>query len=378
MGWRMTGDVEMDGVRTPNERRATLVRALSRATGSTALRNASVFIAIMIGVFTIKYFSEILTPLVIAVFLLLLVDGFSRFMKAKLPSWPGWVRSTVGVVLIVAGFGTVVGICVRYGKSFVVELLGMQGHVDHLLGDVSRQMQVDPPMTIGHFFSGNMIATAQSVFGAAGHVLAEALLVIIILGFMLASRRAFGRKADRMFKTPEGREHASRIFVAVRNASEQYVGLQTLKAVVLAVVGWVIMTGVGLPDALFLAFLIFLAAYVPIVGPLVAAVLPAIFGLAEFDSPVRAIILLTLLSSAIFLIDNIIMPKLQSDRLNLDPVVILLSLGFWGILLGAPGALLSTPLTVVVMAVASEFDGARWFALLLSKEGELIVETPEM
>ena len=154
-------------------------------------------------------------------------------------------------------------------------------------------------------------------------------------------------------------------------------GLQTLKATALAVVGWGIMTAVGLPDALFLAFLIFLAAYVPIIGPLVAAVLPALFGLAEFDTPGRAAVLFVLLGSAIFLIDNIIMPKLQSDRLNLDPVVILLSLGFWGILLGAPGALLSTPLTVVIMSVASEFEGSRWFALLLSKEGELIVEKAE-
>jgi hypothetical protein len=45
---------------------------------------------------------------------------------------------------------------------------------------------------------------------------------------------------------------------------------------------------------------------------------------------------------------------------------------------------LSTPLTVVVMAVAAEFDGARWLAVLLSKDGELarreaavaIVESP--
>jgi AI-2 transport protein TqsA len=377
----MTGEAEesvMDGIRTVAERRTSFVRALTRASGSVALRNAAVFIAVMIGVFTIKYFNEILTPLVIAVFLLLLIDGFARFMKAKLPSWPGWVRSTVGVVLIVAGFGTVVGICIRYGKSFVIELLGMQGHIDKLLTQTSERLQLDQPLTLGHLFKGNVVEAAQSLFGAAGHVAAEALLVVIILGFMLASRRAFGKKADRMFKTPAGREHASRIFDAVRNASEQYVGLQTIKATALAVVGWGIMTAVGLQDALFLAFLIFLAAYVPIIGPLVAAVLPAIFGLAEFDSPVRAIILLVLLGSAIFLIDNVIMPKLQSDRLNLDPVVILLSLGFWGILLGAPGALLSTPLTVVVMAVSSEFEGARWFALLLSKEGELIVEKAEM
>ena len=58
-------------------------------------------------------------------------------------------------------------------------------------------------------------------------------------------------------------------------------------------------------------------------------------------------------------------------RLNLDPVFILLSLGFWGALLGIAGALLSTPLTVVVMAVAAEFEGARWLAVLLSKDGDV-------
>ena len=65
------------------------------------------------------------------------------------------------------------------------------------------------------------------------------------------------------------------------------------------------------------------------------------------------------------------MPKLQGDRLNVDPVVILLSLEFWGLILGAPGAVLSTPLTVVVMTIAAEFEGTRWLALLLSREGDL-------
>jgi len=40
-------------------------------------------------------------------------------------------------------------------------------------------------------------------------------------------------------------------------------------------------------------------------------------------------------------------------------------------MLGLPGALLSTPLTVMVMAIAAEFEGTRWLALLLSKKGEL-------
>lgn len=369
---------ETDGIRTPEERNGSLVRALTRASGSVALRNACVFIAIVIGMFTVKYFHTILTPVVIAVFLLLLIDGFSRAMEARFPTWPGWLRSTIGGVLVVAGFTLVVGICLRYGPTFASELAGIRGKLDHLMGVVSGELSINPPLTTGQLFLGNITTSFEAAFTTARGVLVEFLLVIIILGFMLASRRAFSRKADRMFKTPEGRQHASRIFVAVRNASEQYVGFQTLKAGLIGLLAWIIMTLVGLPGALFLAFLIFLASYIPIVGGIAGALLPAIFAVAEFDTPVRPVFLFVALTASIFVIDNILMPKLQSDKLNLDPVVILISLGFWSILLGVPGALLSTPLTVVVMAVCSEFEGARWLALALSKEGELIVETPEL
>jgi predicted PurR-regulated permease PerM len=68
-------------------------------------------------------------------------------------------------------------------------------------------------------------------------------------------------------------------------------------------------------------------------------------------------------------IDNVVMPKLQGDELNLDPLFILISLGFWAALLGAPGVLLATPLTVTVMAIADEFDATRWVAVLLSRDG---------
>jgi predicted PurR-regulated permease PerM len=68
------------------------------------------------------------------------------------------------------------------------------------------------------------------------------------------------------------------------------------------------------------------------------------------------------------------MPKLQGDELNIDPLLVLVSIGVWGLLLGPTGALLSTPLTVTVMAVAAEFDGARWLAVLISRDGQPIKE----
>jgi AI-2 transport protein TqsA len=342
-----------------------------RPTGSVALRNSTVFLALAAGGAIVLYLRGIITPLVIALFLLVLIDGFDRALARRLPALPSWLRSTVGVVLTVAGFALVMSIFAHDGPDFVAQIGVLAPKIDSLLGGLATALQAPAPKLGDVFRVLTSAASLTHAFGAARGFVSETALVVIYLGFLLASRQAFGKKVRRMFTTPEGREHAGRVMTRVRRASEQYVWLQTLKAALVAATAFAIMRVMGMHNPLFLALILFLAAYVPIVGGIVGALLPSLIALGEFDGPFKPLLLFGLLGGTIFVIENIILPKLQSDRLNLDPVFILLSLGFWGALLGLAGALLSTPLTVVVMAIAAEFEGARWLAVLLSKDGEL-------
>jgi predicted PurR-regulated permease PerM len=198
--------------------------------------------------------------------------------------------------------------------------------------------------------------------------------VMIYLGFLFASRAGFSKKLDQLYDTDHHREQARRVFNSVRNAVEDYVRLVTFKALLIAMVAFTVMMVLGVHGALFVAFLVFLAAFIPIVGAFAGAFIPALVALAQFGDPGKAGLILGGLGVAVFLIDNILMPKLQGDELNIDPLLVLVSIGFWGVMLGAPGALLSTPLTVTVMAIAAEFDGARWLAILISKDGRPIKE----
>jgi AI-2 transport protein TqsA len=340
--------------------------------GSVALRNAGVFLAVVAGGAAVKYFQGIITPLVIAIFLLLLIDGLSRTAARRLPFLPVWLRSLAGAIITIGGFAAVVGICAHYARDFGVQLLALQPKIDGLLDQATSALQL-PPITVHEFFRGqDMTGKFGHLFGVARRILVEAGTVMIYLGFLLASRRAFGQKAARIFAHGGG-DYAERIFERVRDATETYIGIQTFKAAAVAACGWAIMSLVGLQNPVFLALIIFMTAYVPIVGGVGGVALPALLALAQFDTPLQAIILVAALGGVSFIIESVILPKLQSDRLNLDPVFILLALGFWGTMLGLPGALLSTPLTVMVMAIAAEFEGARWLALLLSKSGELAI-----
>jgi predicted PurR-regulated permease PerM len=68
-------------------------------------------------------------------------------------------------------------------------------------------------------------------------------------------------------------------------------------------------------------------------------------------------------------VGNIIAPRMQGRSLHMDPLVVLLSLAFWGWLWGVIGMFLSTPLTVIVMVICAQFQGSRWVAVLLSADG---------
>ena len=65
---------------------------------------------------------------------------------------------------------------------------------------------------------------------------------------------------------------------------------------------------------------------------------------------------------------------MQGDNQNIDPVVVLLALAFWGKVWGVVGMFLSTPLAVMAMAILAEFRGSRWMAILLSGDGEPYAE----
>jgi len=193
---------------------------------------------------------------------------------------------------------------------------------------------------------------------------------VIYLGFLAVSRAAFGRKLESLYPSPAHRESALRITDSARRAVEQYIVLQTVKATVTALVAFTVLSLTGATDAAIVAFVVFLVVYIPLLGPAIGVVLPTLLVFAESGDLVRTAIVAAAMEVTVFLNGNVLMPKLQSDRLNVDPLLVLLSLGFWGLLFGAPGVVLSTPLTVTVMAVAAEFPATRWLAVLLSKDGQ--------
>lgn len=337
-------------------------------TGAT--RNAVVVIAVILVGAVIYWLSAILTPLALAVFLMVMIDSFARVLVHRVPHFPPVAALPVALVLSVLLFGLAVTVVAANAGAFAGELFGYAPKLDALIALIAHKVGVAAP-TIGQLIERfNPLALLGPVAAGVKGFATTAVLVMIYLGFLLASRQGFNHKTARLFASAEDQQNAAQMFLRIRNGVERYLWIQTVAGGMIAAASWAVMAGLKLDNALFWAFLIFIISYVPVIGGAIGIIAPPIFALVQFDSWWQALTMLVGLQAINFVVGNIVYPRMQGRSLNIDPVVLLLSLAFWGALWGLPGMFLSTPLTVTAMVLLAQFPGTHWIAVLLSSDGD--------
>jgi predicted PurR-regulated permease PerM len=338
---------------------------------ASVTRNAVVFLAAVAGGAIVWLLKGILTPLVLAIFLMMLIDGLARLIEERVKPVPHKAAMPLALLICVLAFGATTWLLVENTSAFIGQLVGYGDKLQAVIHRLGLALGVQTPPTLDEVIK--RLKPAQYLGSAAQSVqaiLSDAVFVLIYVGFLIASTRGFKRKIITLFPRHDRREAAVAIFARIRLAVERYVWVQTVTGLMMAVGAWALMAAVGLDNALFWAFFIFVASYIPMIGAAAGVIGPALFALMQFDGYWQALALLAGLEAVFFVVGNVVLPRMQGDSLNLDPVVILLSLAFWGAIWGLPGAFLSSPLTVMVMIILAQFPSTRWIAVLLSEDGE--------
>jgi AI-2 transport protein TqsA len=337
----------------------------------TVARNALVILAVIAGGGTLYVLAGILTPLALAMFLAVMIDGFARVLEHRMPHVSRKAALPLALLLSILLFGGTAVFVAMNGTGFVTQLLTYGPKLDAILFQLATMAHVKDPPTVLSIIKG---LDAGKYIGLAARAVQDfastALFVLVYLAFIIASRRGWERKAIGLFPAREERQNAVVAFLRIRDGVEQYLFVQTITGLMVAVLSWIAMAAVGLHDSLFWAFLIFLAVYIPVAGGVFAGLAPPLFALVQFDGYGRAVILFVILQLIGMIIGNVVYPRMQGRSLNLDPVMILLSLAFWSAIWGLTGAFLSTPLTVMAMVVLAQFDGSRWISVILSADGD--------
>lgn len=379
--------------------------------------------------------ARILAPFAMAVFVWLIMEGFARAIRRPFPDLPGWVANLFAVTVVALSVLTFVSVV----SGAIAEFQSKSERYEERINDVIRDiynmipqptLDVDdaavttpagstaeparpaaplpltpgdallapeeatpapavtpPPVTpadttptlsaLVNQYAGSIAPTAA---GFISGLIGDMLLILIYVAFLYVSAGAFSRKLDRVFVRPADRARSRQLGDQVRRTMEQYLWVQTALSIIATSLTYITLMIIGLDNALFWAFVIFVLNYIPTIGSIIATVLPSLFAIVQPEAawpewmPENALLCALVVFAGVsvwqFLIGNFVAPRMQANSLNLSPLVVLLSLAVWGALWGPVGMFLSAPLTVLVMIVLAQVRGARWIAVLMSADGK--------
>ncbi len=174
---------------------------------------------------------------------------------------------------------------------------------------------------------------------------------LLIIYFFLAGWTRLRRRTINSRGSFDGALAVARVIQNVVDATSAYViTIATINlclgaAVALAL--WLI----GMPSPMMWGGIVALLNFIPYFGPMLAAVLMGLGGLMVFDD-VWVALLPAAIQVGFHLVEaNAITPLVLGRRLTMNPLLILVSLTFWGWVWGTPGALLGVPLLIILQTV---------------------------
>ncbi len=224
------------------------------------------------------------------------------------------------------------------------------------IGELGKQLA-------GTSVAGAVLASLGSFVTFAGHLF----LVFIFMIFILVGQRHLPQRIHNAFDS----DQADRICNMLERITQQlqtYLGTKALISVVTGILVHVLLVSFDIDFAILWALLAFMLNFIPSVGSTLAAVPPVLIAVLKFQSIMPAIWVAVCFTIINVTLGGFVEPRLLGQRLNLSPLLVILSLLFWGWLWGLTGMALSVPIMATIKIVCENMPQLRFISVLMSSK----------
>ncbi|MFG1432418.1 AI-2E family transporter [Xanthobacter sp. V2C-8] len=218
-------------------------------------------------------------------------------------------------------------------------------HLGEMMPELLQRAEAAAPpssviLTAVQNFTTNLVQVLVGVF------------LVVVGGLYFAVEPQLYRKLFLAFWSERERPHIQHRMGIITDDLRSFLKAQVIAMVVVGVLTFIGLTVLGIPSALALALFASMAEFVPMVGPVVAAIPALLIAMTlGLDSALWTLAMFVAVQQTE---SNLITPVLQQRMVSLPPAVTLFAVVLFGSLFGPLGVLLATPLTVLVFASLRE------------------------
>ncbi len=382
--------------------------AAKKKTGTTTKFFISVIGIAVIG-YILRELNYIFIPFVIAYFLFFLFSPLNDFLEhKKIPSYLLVIIDIFILGLIAWGISSfIIGSFIKFGSQLpeyadrlnkiVSGLAVSMGIKDQFFRNFSIQKiisQIDYQLLAGGIFSSTfsilgsiLFVLFYFVFVMTGH---EAIYEAIKKRYVDKKVKPELKKIQKRYKINnevsasdldhwigdkmnlerhEKEEKLENTFKAITQQIQRYIIVKIAVNLSAAILVTILLALFGVDFPIIWGLFTFLLNFIPTIGSAAALVLPSLMALVQFESFSYALLIALVIAGVQTLFFNIIETTIVGKRLNLNPLLILLSVLIWGYIWGIVGMLLSVPLTAIIKIIIdnSESKNLKFISDLMSK-----------
>lgn len=335
------------------------------------------FIVLFLVLYLLKVAQSIFLPFIVALFLwcliYILTTNYSKFFieKLKLPLWSKFFARLLAIITI-AGiiYFIVIGI-----KSNIDDVSETFGRYQKNMGDIFDKLQtyigIKNKLTFHNAIRDIDIAKViNTIFQSVAGFVQSSVMVFIYLLFILLEEKSFSKKIPQLFSSKKKEKEVKSLFEKIYSKIEIYVSVKMFTSFLTCILGYIVMKSVNLDFATFWAILMFLLNFIPTIGSIISSAFPILLAILQFNGDILSISIVAIgIISIQLLIGNILDPKIMGRRLNLSPLVLILSLVIWGSIWGVVGMFLCVPIMIILTIILLQIPSTKKFAILLTEDG---------
>lgn len=366
---------------TPQEEQE-IIRRRDRLLASIALTSG---IGLILALpFALRAGAEFFLPLTAALVIAIALVPFLEWMeRRRVPSSLAALLAVVAFLLVAnTALVLIVVPAADWFRALPQRLPQIQTNLAPLI-DYYSQLQRFVDETVQMLATGPVAAAQTAAVEAprsllqfaatsAPSAIIQMVFALLIIYFFLAGWTRLRRRTINSRGSFDGAMAVARVIQNVVDATSAYVltiaTINLCLGLSVALALWLI----EMPSPLMWGGIVALLNFVPYFGPMLAAALLALGGLMVFDDVWKALLPAALQVGFHLVEANFITPLILGRRLTMNPLLILVSLTFWGWVWGTIGALLGVPLLIIIQTVVSA-AGTPDIAGFLFERGTLTV-----
>jgi len=307
-----------------------------------------------------EFFLTVTAALVVAIALVPMLEWFER------QGVPSKLAAVMCVVIFLSIMAFAIGSIVVPAMDWVVQVPERIGRVQSALAPV-LDLYKSLDKYIDRIFSQIVVSSSSAravrvetpnsllglVTASAPHAAIQLFFALLVVFFFLSGWTGMRRSTIKSRGSFEGAMTTARVIQQVVEATSTYIGTITVINVCLGALTALILWGLGMDSPVMWGGIVAVANYIPYLGPIVSAFLLFIGGLMTFPD-VWAAMLPPAIFIGLHLVEaNAITPMIVGRKIEVNPLLILVSLSFWAWIWGTTGALLAVPLLIIFKTIFS-------------------------